>query len=234
MDVARQRRVARGDLGKEGPVEIDEAHEQAVVLLPETHLLERVGAPLYLPARQALRIAGQRQAAGAVLAGAQESAGPARRKRRDRPRACAPGTASAGRRRSDSDCPDRPAVRRASSRWSKTMKWLCSMRMLGTPGEVSGQVASRLASPASTRCAVGIRIALQHVLDDDLVHPVPDILHRLGHLGAAHRAAERIEDAARGVVDDRGVELVAVAERLAVEQQSPPGSPAGRCYAPGR
>ena len=35
----------------------------------------------------------------------------------------------------------------------------------------------------------------------------------------AHRAAQRIEHAARGVVDDRGVELVAVAQRLAVQQQ---------------
>ncbi|MBZ0126204.1 MAG: hypothetical protein K8F32_07515 [Rhodocyclaceae bacterium] len=64
-----------------------------------------------------------------------------------------------------------------------------------------------------------VGIALEHELDGDAVHAVPDAAHRLRHLGAAHRAAERVEDALRGVVDDRAVEEVGVADRLAVEEQ---------------
>jgi hypothetical protein len=42
----------------------------------------------------------------------------------------------------------------------------------------------------------------------------------LRHLRATHRAAKRVEDGLRGVVDDRGIKLVAVAQRLAVQQQA--------------
>jgi hypothetical protein len=87
------------------------------------------------------------------------------------------------------------------------------MRMLGTPGEVSGHVASRLASPAR------IRILFQHVVDDDLVHPVPYLPDVIRDLRAPHRPSHRIEYGLGCVVDDRAIELGAVAQRLAVQQQ---------------
>ena len=66
---------------------------------------------------------------------------------------------------------------------------------------------------------VRVGVELQHVVEDDLVHPVPDVFDVVGNLGAANRPAERVEHALRGVVDDRRVEGGAVPERLAVEQQ---------------
>ena len=45
------------------------------------------------------------------------------------------------------------------------------MRILGTPGLLRGQVASRLASPQKTRYFSGIGILLQHVVKDNLGHP---------------------------------------------------------------
>jgi hypothetical protein len=85
-------------------------------------------------------------------------------------------------------------------------------------GQRPGGVEAGFAGQHQMARRVGI--ALQHVVDDDLVHAVPDLLHRRRDLGAAHRAAERVEDGLRGVVDHRGVELVAVAQRLAIEQQA--------------
>ena len=67
---------------------------------------------------------------------------------------------------------------------------------------------------------IGIGIAFQHVGDDDLVHAVPDVLHLLRHLRAPHRAAQRIENALRSVVDNRTIEFVAMAQRLAIQQQA--------------
>ena len=84
-------------------------------------------------------------------------------------------------------------------------------------GEWPGGVQARFTGEQQGLLRIGV--SFKHVLDDDLIHPVPDMLNVLGNLSSSDRASERIQDYLGGVVDDRGVEFVAVTQRLAVEQQ---------------
>jgi len=187
----------------------------------ETHFLQRGDAAADLPARQALRVAGQCEAGALLRAGpedlqvefGEEGAIHVAHVGLEQRMLAAVGqvrVVGVGQR-----CgaqllqveDDEVVVQHADARHPGR-------------GQRPGGVEAGFAGQRQVLRRVGI--ALQHVLDDDLVHvPVPDrFLDGIRYLRAAHRPAERVEDGLRGIVDDRAIELVAVAQCLAIEQQA--------------
>ena len=219
MHVRQHRRIARGNLGKESAVKIEKPFQHLVVFFPEMHILERLRPTLYLPTGQALRVPGQADAAVGIMRrfeylqlqrlveklavhlahiGLKQTVLPAigevgiGRIGRLRRVQC--------RRRED----DEVVVQHADAGHSRRSQ---------RPGRIQACFARQ------NQRFLRIGILLQHVGDDDLVHPVPHLLHVLRHLRAPHRASERVEDGLGCVVDDGTIELGAVPQRLAIQQQ---------------
>ncbi len=210
--------VARGDLREKGAVEVDEPLEDEIVFTPETDVLEALRAPLDLPAGQALGIARQADG-GAALIGQLEDIEIQILEEVAidiahvfLKQAVLPAVGEIGivpvRQFGITQLlhveGDEMVVQHADARYAGR-------------GQGPGGVQAGLSGQDKGLFRVGK--PFQHVVDDDLVHAVPDVLDVLRNLGATHRAPQGVEDALGGVVDDGGVEQVAVSQGLAVEQQ---------------
>ena len=219
IHIGQHGRIVCGDLREEAAVEVDEAFQHLVVFFPEMHVSERGGPALDFPARQTLRVAGEADACIGLGCGFEDF------QIQRLVEKLAIHIAHIGLKQAVLSAVGQVGIVGcgqfgiAQFFLGENHKVVVQHAYAGHAGrgERPGCIQACLARQNEGFFRIGI--LLKHVIDDDLIHAVPYMFHVLGHLSSPHRTSQRIEDGLGGVVDDGAIELGAVPQRLAVQQQ---------------